>query len=63
MRSLTRKTNILGSAGIAEKNGATFADEEIVHSGGVERFRHLLRLEWVEGRVLVHGNGAGWKPR
>ncbi|MBU6326634.1 MAG: hypothetical protein KGQ89_03315 [Verrucomicrobia bacterium] len=63
LRLCGKNFDILGGAGISKQDGTAFADEEIVHSCGIECFRHLLRLEWIEGRALDHGDGAGWKPR
>ena len=47
---------------MAEQNGRTFSNEQVIHSDSVEGLGDFLRLERIEWLAVVHSAGAGWKP-
>lgn len=54
LRAGWEEIDVLGRAGIAEKNGAALADEEVIDAGGIKGLRDFLRLQGVERQALVH---------
>jgi phosphopantothenate synthetase len=55
--------HVLGGARIAEENGSTLADKEVINACRVECFGYLLGLKRIEWQAVVHSAGAGLKPR
>jgi hypothetical protein len=46
--------HVLRGAWVAEKDGGTLADEEVINACRVEGLRHFLRLKWIEWQAVVH---------